>query len=49
MTPCATCFGTVTIRDGNHRTFGAFLAGERYVYVKVIRQYSDDAVEDHLD
>lgn len=32
----------VQIRDGNHRTFGALLAGEPYVYVWVIDWTMDD-------
>ena len=35
----------VTIRDGNHRAFGALLAGEPYVYVMV----SDNQMQDLKD
>lgn len=31
----------VQIRDGNHRTFGAIKAGEKWIWVSVIEQYSN--------
>ena len=35
----------MTIRDGNHRAFGALVAGEPYVYVMV----SDNQLQDLRD
>jgi hypothetical protein len=39
----------VQLRDGNHRAWGAFLAGEPYVYVNVIEDYSMDNVHEFTE
>ena len=39
----------VQIRDGNHRVFGAFAAGEPYVYVKVLDEYIKNGLVDKDD
>lgn len=36
----------VTVRDGNHRTFGALVAGEPYVYVRVASNQIQDLRRD---
>lgn len=38
-----------TVSDGNHRAFGALLAGEPYVYVKVINWNKQRGIEKELE
>lgn len=39
----------ITIRDGNHRVFGAFAAGERYIYAVVLKDSLDVVDPDDLE